>query len=94
MTRKMVFWLITVLCTGAAFAQVLIPDFQAASGPQANKSPVAYVYVNGSEDTSSKSTALPPIPREALVGYPGVAVHWVRECRVLGWEERLLVWHR
>src|ERR1700720_4511342 len=56
MTRKsrMVCWLITVLCTGAAFAQVPIPEIRAASGPQANKSPVAYVYVNGSPDNKVK----------------------------------------
>ena len=48
MTRKskMVFWLITVLCTGAAFAQVPIPEIRTGTRAQANKSPVAYVYVN------------------------------------------------
>jgi hypothetical protein len=48
MTRKskMVFWLITVLCTGAAFAQVPIPGNRTGTRAQAKKSPVAYVYVN------------------------------------------------
>src|ERR1700733_542970 len=84
MTRKskLVFWLITVLDTGAAFAQVLTPDFQAAAGSQANKSPVAYVYVNvgaGSQpeiigfaaDSSGGLTGISgsPFPGFADVGY-------------------------
>jgi hypothetical protein len=56
MTRKskMIFWLITVLCTGAAFAQVPISGTQATRGPRANNSPVAYVYVSRSHDDKVK----------------------------------------
>jgi hypothetical protein len=43
---KMVFWLITVFCTGAAFSQVPIPEIRTGTRAQANTSPVAYVYVN------------------------------------------------
>ena len=56
MTRKSkIFWLLTVLCTGAAFAQVPISGIQAATGPQANKSPVAYVYVNVAEGAAGRT---------------------------------------
>jgi hypothetical protein len=84
MTRngKMVFWLITVLCTGAAFAQVPVPGIRAATGLQANKSPVAYVYVNvtaGNQpqiwgfaaDSSGGLTGISgsPFPGFANIGY-------------------------
>ncbi|HWY59257.1 MAG TPA: hypothetical protein VNZ03_32640 [Terriglobales bacterium] len=84
MTRKskMVFWLITVLCTGAAFSQVPIPGNRTGTRAQANKSPVAYVYVNvtaGNQpqiwgfaaDSSGGLTGIPgsPFPGFADVGY-------------------------
>ena len=84
MTRKskMVFWLITVLCTGAAFSQVPIPGIRTSTGRQAKKSPVAYVYVNvtaGNQpqiwgfaaDSSGGLTGISgsPFPGFADVGY-------------------------
>jgi hypothetical protein len=73
MTRKskMVFGLITLLCTGAAFAQVPIPGIWAASGPQANKSPVAYVYVNGSHDNQVKIYGFAADSKGGLSRIPG-----------------------
>jgi len=65
------FWLITVLCTGAAFAQVLIPGIQAATGPQANQSPVAYVYVNGSHDNKVKIYGFSANSKGGLSRIPG-----------------------
>ena len=84
MTRKskMVCWLITVLCTGAAFSQVPIPGNRTGTRTQANKSPVAYVYVNltaGNQpqiwgfaaDSSGGLTGISgsPFPGFADVGY-------------------------
>ena len=56
MTRKsrMVFWLITLLCTGAAFSQVPIPGNRTGTRAQANKSPVAYVYVTAMEGNNAE----------------------------------------
>jgi hypothetical protein len=73
MTRKsrMVFWLITVLCTGAAFAQMPISGIRAISGPQASKSPVAYVYVNGSHDNKVKICGFAADSNGGLSRIPG-----------------------
>src|SRR5579863_4302743 len=73
MTRKgkMVFWLITVLCTGAAFAQVSIPEIRVATGPQANKSPVAYVYVNVMEGGNAEIYGFTADSSGGLTGIPG-----------------------
>jgi hypothetical protein len=73
MTRKskMVFWLITVLCTGAAFAQVPIPEIRAATGLQANKSPVAYVYVNAMEGNNAEIYGFAADSKGGLSGIPG-----------------------
>lgn len=79
---KIVFWLITVLCTEAAFAQVPIPGIRTATGRQAKKSPVAYVYVNVTEGNTAEifgfaagsngglsGIAGSPFPGFANVGY-------------------------
>lgn len=73
MTRKgkMVFWLITVLCTGAAFAQVSIPEIRVATGPQANKSPVAYVYVNVTAGNQPQIWGFAADSSGGLTGIPG-----------------------
>jgi hypothetical protein len=68
---KMVFCLITVLCTGTAFAQVPVSGTQAATGPQASNSPVAYVYVNGSQDNKVKIYGFAADPNGALSHIPG-----------------------
>ena len=72
MTRKSkIFWLLTVLCTGAAFAQVPISGIQAATGPQANKSPVAYVYVNVAEGNKAEIYGFAANSKGGLTGIPG-----------------------
>ena len=73
MTRKgkMVFSFITVLCTGAAFTQVPIPGIRAATGVQVNKSPVAYVYVNGSPDNKVEIYGFSADSKGGLIRIPG-----------------------
>src|ERR1700732_2437521 len=73
MTRKnkIVFWLITVLCTGAAFSQVPIPGIRTGPRAQAKKSPVAYVYVNVVEGNKAEIYAFAADSKGGLSGIPG-----------------------
>jgi hypothetical protein len=73
MTRKsrIVSWLITVLCTGGAFAQVPLSGTQASTGPRPNNSPVAYVYVNGSQDGKAKIYGFAADSKGSLSRIPG-----------------------
>lgn len=71
MTRKMVLWLITVLCTGAALAQMPISGIQAATGRQAKKSPVAYVYVNVTAGNQPQIWGFAADSSGGLTGIPG-----------------------
>ena len=71
MTRKMVLWLITVLCTGAAFAQVPTSGIRTGAGRQANKSPVAYVYVNVAEGNNAEIYGFAANSNGGLSGIPG-----------------------
>lgn len=84
MTRKskIVFCLIALLCTGGAFAQSPISAISDGAEPQAEKSPVAYVYVNGTANSQAETygfaadangglSSIPgsPFPGSANVGY-------------------------
>jgi hypothetical protein len=73
MTRKnkIVFWLITVLCTGAAFSQVPIPGNRTGTRAQAKKSPVAYVYVNAMEGGKAEIYGFAADSKGGLSGIPG-----------------------
>jgi hypothetical protein len=73
MTRKnkIVFWLITVLCTGAAFSQVPIPGIRTGTRAQAKKSPAAYVYVNVVEGNKAEIYAFAADSKGGLSGIPG-----------------------
>jgi hypothetical protein len=73
MTRKnkIVFWLITVLCTGAGFSQVPIPGNRTGTRAQAKKSPVAYVYVNAMDGGKAEIYGFAADSKGGLSGIPG-----------------------